>query len=92
MPLVDIEQFAGSEIERVYLAARLPEAKNVERTLTENGFDYAVEIEPFRTMLLGFLPREYEGVAFYVLAHQASHCRRSLESAGLTVGLVNDGA
>jgi len=90
MPLVDIEEFDGKEIERVYLAARLSEAKSVERTLTESNVDYAVQIEAFRTTLLGFLPREYEGVAFYVLSHQASLSRQSLETAGLTVGLVED--
>jgi hypothetical protein len=90
MALVDFERFAGREVERVYLAGRLPEAKRVERTLSDRGIDYAVEIESFRTNLLGFLPREYEGVAFYVLSGQASLCRQILESVGLSVGIVDE--
>lgn len=87
--LVEIDEFGGEETARVYIAGRLSEAKRVERTLSERGIDYAVEIEAFRTNLLGFLPTEYEGVAFYVLSQQASLCRRALEEAGLTVGLVD---
>ena len=90
MPLVHIEAFDGKELERVYLAGRLAEAKDVERTLSEHGIDYAVEIEPFQTTLLGFLLREYEGVAFYVLADQASTCRSRLKTAGLVVGLLDE--
>lgn len=89
--LVDIEQFGGEELARVYIAGRLSEAKRVERTLSERGVDYAVEIEAFRTNLLGFLPTEYEGVAFYVPSRQASLCRRALQDSGLTVGLVDHG-
>jgi hypothetical protein len=89
MPLVHIEEFDGQEVERVYLAGRLAEAKGVERTLSEHGIDYAIEIEAFRTNLLGLFTREYEGVAFYVLSQEASLCRSRLRTAGLTVGLVD---
>jgi len=87
--LVDIQKFGEEETARVYIAGRLSEAKRVEQTFSERGIDYAVEIEAFRTNLLGFLPTEYEGVAFYVLSRQAALCRRALEDAGLTVGLVD---
>ena len=89
MLLVDIETFGGESMARVYIAGRLSEAKRVEHTLSGRGIDYAVEIESFRTNLLGFLPTKYEGVAFYVPSRQASFCRCILQEAGLTVGLVD---
>jgi hypothetical protein len=90
MALVDPEELAEKDIARVYVAGRLPEAKRVERTLSEAGVDYAVDAEPFVTNLLGFLRTQYEGVAFYVPSGQASMCRGLLQNAGLTVGLLDD--
>ena len=88
MAIVDPERFADKEIERVYIAGQLGEAKGVEQALSENGVDYVVEVEPFETYLLGILPTKYDGVAFYVLSGQASLCRRILREAGLKGGLV----
>jgi hypothetical protein len=90
MALIDAAELDGKEVARVYIAGRLAEAKRVEQVLSENGIDYALDAEVFRTNLLGFLPSEYEGVAFYVLSGQASRCRQILHGAGLTAGLVED--
>jgi hypothetical protein len=46
MARLDFEDFLDKEVTRVYLAGRLSEAKHVERTLTGNGIDYTVDIEP----------------------------------------------
>ena len=88
MALVDAETFDDKEVAMVYVAARLSEGKRVEQVLTDNAIDYAVDIEPFQSRVLGLLPVEYEGVGFYVLSGQADFCRRILREAGLVQGLV----
>lgn len=90
MALVDPERFAQKEIARVYIAGRLREAREVERVLTERGIDYAIEIEPFHTRLLGIFHREYDGVAFYVLSADGEASRSALREARLTEGLVEE--
>jgi hypothetical protein len=88
MALVDAATFDDQEVTLVYIAGRLKEGKRVEQVLSDDGIDYAVDIEPFRTTVLGILPVEYEGVGFYVAAHQADRCRAVLGAAGLVQGLV----
>jgi hypothetical protein len=88
--LVDPEAFDGRAVARIYIAGRLREAKQVEAALSEKGIDYAVDVDHFKTLLLGFIPREYEGVAFYVLSADAESARRLLEDAGLRAGLVDE--
>jgi hypothetical protein len=90
MALVQPEDFGETEVARVYIAGRLPEAQEVERVLSSNGVDYFVEIEPFQVMLLGFLPTEHKGLAFYVAANNAELSCRALLEAGLTQGLVEE--
>ena len=90
MAMVDPEEFADKEVAMVYIAGRLGEGKRVEQLLSENAIDYFVNIELFRTYLLGILPTEYQGVGFYVLSGQAAFCRRALREAGLTEGLVEE--
>ncbi len=90
MAKVDIEAFWGKEVTRVYIAGKLGEAKQVESTLTENGIDYAVEVEPFVTLILGILPSEYAGAGFYVLSEQAALARSILLAAGFTAGIEVD--
>ena len=88
--MVDPEEFADKEVARVYIAGRPGEAQRVERALSDNGVDYMIDIEPFATRLLGGLPVEYQGVAFYVLSGQAVFSRRVLREAGLHAGLVEE--
>jgi hypothetical protein len=90
MALVDADVFAEKDVSAVYIAGRLHEARRVERALSERDIDYAVDIERFRSYLLGVFPTEYDGVAFYVLSEQAALSRRVLQEAGLTAGLVED--
>ncbi len=75
---------------RVYIAGRVHEAKDVEELLARHGIDYTVEIEAYTTRLLGVLPREYKGAAFFVPATQAGLCRSLLRTAGLAKGLIED--
>jgi hypothetical protein len=74
----------------IYIAARLSEAKRVEEVLTRNGIDYAVEIAPYATRLLGLFPTRYNGAMFHVVAEEARSCRQALQAAGITRGLVED--
>jgi hypothetical protein len=90
MPLIDPEEFGDIPCARIYIAGRLREARHVERVLTDAGVDYFVEIEKFRKNLLGVIPREYNGVAFYVAAEQAASCRQLLVAARLRTGLTED--
>ena len=90
MARVDLEEWDGQEVARVYLAGRLAEALQVEETLTGHGIDYAVDLEPFRTLVLGMFPSEHTGVGFYVLSAQAGPSRRALLDAGLRTGIEED--
>lgn len=92
MPLVHPDEFGDVAIARVYIAGNLREAQRVERVLSDGGLDYFVEIEKFRKHLLGVIPREYDGVAFYVAAERADASRERLLAAGLRTGLVDEPA
>lgn len=92
MGLVDPTTFDDKAVAMVYIAGRVREGKQVEQVLSDNGIDYAVDIEPFESRVLGILPVTYEGVGFYVLAEQATVSRSVLRAAGLLQGLVEDDA
>src|ERR1700726_2600888 len=53
MARLDIEDFAGKELVRVYIAGRMSEAERVEDALARHGVNYAVDIEPFLRRGLG---------------------------------------
>jgi hypothetical protein len=90
MARVDLDGWEGREVTRVYIAGRVAEASQVEKALTERGVDYAVDLEPFRLMVLGIFPSQHMGVGFYVLSDQAAFSRRSLLEAGLTAGIEDE--
>ncbi len=87
MARVDIEVFEGQELSRVYIAGVLKEAKHVEEILTANSIAYAIEIEPYRKLLLGIIPREYHGAGFFVRSADAPLARSALIAAGLKAGI-----
>jgi len=90
MARVEPEEFAAKHTARIFIAARLREAQQIERLLSERGIDYAIRMEPYQTRLLGLLPVEYQGAVFYVLSGQAAFCRQAVREAGLAAGLVED--
>ena len=90
MGLVDPETFDDKDIALVYIAGRIKEGKQVERVLSDNAIDYAVDVEPFESRMFGILPVRYEGVGFYVLSSQAPFCRSVLRAARLVQGLVEE--
>ncbi|MPZ76405.1 MAG: hypothetical protein GEU77_07755 [Deltaproteobacteria bacterium] len=90
MALVKPETFDDKEVTMVYVVGRLSEGKRVEQILSAKAIDYAVDIEPYQSRLLGILPVKHEGIGFYVLSAQVDFCRRVLREAGLVQGLVEE--
>lgn len=89
MPRIPMEAFEeGTELVRVYLAARLDEALAVERALDAAGAEYGAETEEFvsPTALGSSAPRR--GVGFWVEAQAVDGCAEALGRAGLVAGLV----
>ena len=92
MAKIDFDDFGEKEVSRIYLAGQLGEAKRVEKILSANGINYAVEVEPYVTTFAIFSFGEYRGASFYVLSGQAEFCRRILSEAGLKSGILEDSA
>lgn len=93
MARIPMESFEeGTEIVRVYLAARLDEAQAVERALDAAGIAYGVEVEEFvaPSALGSSAPRR--GVGFWVDAAAVDASAGALERAELVAGLVRGGA
>lgn len=89
MARIPMESYAeGTELVRVYLAASLAEAQEVERTLDAAGAEYAVEVEEYATptALGSNAPRR--GAGFWLEEALLDACARALERAGLVRGLV----
>ena len=81
----------GTEIVRVYLAASLAEAQQVERALDVAGLEFAVEVEEFasRTALGSGAMRR--GAGFWVREGLLEGAAGALERAGCVAGLVDRG-
>ncbi len=76
----DAEHFGERDVELVYIAKRLSEAKALESLLTSAGVDYAVEVDQY---LGGFLFRRVRhGAFFYVLAEASAQARQTMQTAG----------
>ena len=75
------------DLEAVFIAATVAEAKFVEDLLEAEGIEYEVRPEPFLrgTPLSGAC---LTGVLFEVLGGQAEYCRGLIRRAGLARGLV----
>jgi hypothetical protein len=88
MPRVDLLSFSDMEISRIYIAGKVPEAKNVEALLNSRGIDYAVEMEEFK--FFSFFGWSHVGAAFYVLSAHAQFCRGLLKGQGLVRGILEE--
>ena len=74
----DQEFFKDQDVELIYVAKRLSEAKRLEALLTSAGVEYLVETDEY---LGGFLfKRMLVGAFFYVLPGAAEPARRLMES------------
>lgn len=87
MGRVEPDALGHHELERVYIAGTLAEAKQVEALLTGHGVDYIVQVEEYRSSIL-FGPRN--GAAFYVTDAQATFCREQLTTSGFSRGVLHD--
>ena len=76
----DAEHFEGQELELVYIAARLEEAKTVESILDHEDIDYTVEVEHYRAGIIFASLRA--GAFFYVPPEAAARCRQILTERG----------
>ena len=74
------------ELEAIFIAANVGEAKAVEELLEREGIEYEMRPEAFTRGM--FSAACYQGLLFEVLGGQAEYCRRKLEEAGLGKGLV----
>ncbi len=88
MTRVAMDSIPEDEAERIFLAGKLNEAKEVEELLTRAGVHYAVEVEPYRGsgLLSSFF--EYQGAMFYVRSDQAVFCRQKLVDGGFEYGVI----
>ena len=87
MVRVESDALEHHDLERIFIAARLTEAKRVEEVLTLEGVEYVVNVEPFVAGVFStFRPRN--GAVFYVTSTQAAYSRSKLIGAGLGRGVV----
>ncbi len=80
------DEFSKQEIKRIFMAISVSEAEKVEKLLTENNIDYAVNMEPYYR--ISPFQTEHLGAAFYVVSGQAGFCRQMLKKRGLDTGIV----
>lgn len=84
--MADVEPEELEDLERIFIARTLRQARKVEALLAEANVDYVVQVEPYgRSFLFGTIRH---GAAFYVAAAQAPHGRERLIGAGLGKGVV----
>jgi len=82
MARIDIQSLKDKEVELIYIAANLKEAKEVEKILMSSTIDYALSIESFDKVMGNVVSVEYKGLFFYVLQGQGKYCKGLLKKAG----------
>ena len=89
MARIEIEEFSGKEISRIFIARSIREADKVERLLEENGISYAVQIEEFVSSgLLTVSTRK--GAACYVSSSHHDFCRDLFFKNNLKKGWIDE--
>jgi len=89
MAKVSFDSFSEHDIERVFIAGNLSEAQRIEKLLTDEGIDYAVEVEKFMQTRI-FFTSEHLGATFYVHTGQAPFCRKLLLTHGFSNGILQE--
>lgn len=74
------------ELEIVYVAGTVSEAKAIESVFAEEQIEFEVEPCEFRQSISFGGP--FAGVGFHVLSGQAPYCRRILSDRGFRKGIV----
>ena len=72
-----------ADLELVYIAAKLEEAKTVEAILEASAIEYEVRVEQYKSGVLFASVRA--GAFFYVLPEAALGCREVLRQRGYQV-------
>jgi hypothetical protein len=89
VPRIEMEAFEeGTEIVRVYLAASLREAREVEDALCAAAVDFAVEVEAFASPTALGSNAARQGAGFWIPAADLDRAALALERAGHVAGLV----
>jgi hypothetical protein len=76
------EYFGDKDLDLIYIAKKLSEAKRLEDLLTEAGFDYLVEPDKYMGGVI--LRRELVGAFFYVDPSNAALARETVKRGGFT--------
>jgi hypothetical protein len=78
----------GTELVRVYLAAALAEARQIEEALDAEGVDYAVEVEEYASPTALGLNQARRGAGFWIRESDLEQAAGALERGGHLAGLV----
>ena len=77
------QQYDGQELDLIYIAASVDEGQRVEASLDEQGIDYTIQVEQYRSGVIFASVRA--GAFFYVLPELAGRSREALEQRGYKV-------
>jgi hypothetical protein len=79
----DPQEYEGKEMDLVYIARALDEARKIETILDAEQIDYAIQVEQYRAGVIFASVRA--GAFFYVLPESAARCRQTLMRHGYRV-------
>ena len=79
----DPTEYEGRDLELIYIAGRVDEAKRIEAILDEQGIDYTIQVEQYRAGVIFASVRA--GAFFYVLPELAGRSRHTLKQLGYKV-------
>jgi hypothetical protein len=85
MARVELEALEGQDLARIYIAAKLRDARRAEEVFTAQAVDYVVSVEPVLRSLFG---STRNAAVFSVPADRADACAEFLIDAGLGQGVV----
>ena len=79
----DPQEYEESDVELIYIAAKVDEAERVEAILNEQGIDYTIEVDQYRSGVIFASVRA--GAFFYVPVESAVRSRQALVQNGFKV-------
>ncbi len=79
----DPQEYEESDVELIYIAAKVDEAERVEAIFNEQGIDYTIEVDQYRSGVIFASVRA--GAFFYVPVDFAVRSRQALVQNGFKV-------